>query len=157
MSLKIDEYLNSSGVVSELIKQQTVSETTKTTETAEEDRDSYISTIANSEEAIPCENYNDILQVIQKAKAEASQSQTSSEETEQSETVSAAGGAGGSGSGSGSEEETTTEIVVINGVTYLETTTVTDGVKSVKRTVISEQRNENNEAMVFKRAVEIRE
>lgn len=90
MSLKIDEYLSSCGVVSGMLKQQIASET------------------------------------------------TTAVETQQSDAAAGAGGAGGSGGNSESEEETT-RIVVINGVTYLETTTVTNGMTSIQRTVLSDQ------------------
>lgn len=71
-------------------------------------------------------------------------SEESAEGTDSAEAVSGAGGSGGSGGGSESEEETTTEVVVINGVTYLETTTVVDGVSSVQRTQISDRGGEEN-------------
>lgn len=135
MSLKIDEYLSSCGAVSEMMRQQSAGGAVSATETGETDTDSYISTMGSSVEAIPCENYNDILQVMRNA--EAGQSGASTEEADQSGTVSAAGGGS-----SDSEEETTTEVVVIDGVTYLETTTVIDGVTSVERTVISGQNSE---------------
>lgn len=141
MSLKIDEYLSSCGAVSELLKQQSTTENVSTQKEEEKDQDSYVSTIGSSEEALPCENYNDILQVIRKAKAEAG---VSEDETGDEEAVTGTGGSGGSGGGPDSEEETTTEVVVINGVTYLETTTVVNGVTSVQRTRISEQISEDN-------------
>ncbi len=144
MSLKIDEYLSSCGAVSELLKQQSTTENVSTQKEEEKDQDSYVSTIGSSEEALPCENYNDILQVIRKAKAEAGVSEDETEETGDEEAVTDTGGAGGTGGGSDSEEETTTEVVVINGVTYLETTTVVNGVTSVQRTRISEQISEDN-------------
>ncbi|MCI9175536.1 MAG: hypothetical protein HFH49_11470 [Lachnospiraceae bacterium] len=151
MALKVDEYLSSCGVVAELLKRQTVSGTNSTEETDKTDEDSYISTVGNSKEAVPCENYNNILQVIQTAKAEAGQSGTSSEKTEQSETVS---GAESSEGNSESGEETTTEIVVINGVTYLQTTTVVDGISSVQRTVIGGQRGEDEASYTSEKATE---
>ena len=154
MSLKIDEYLSSCGVVSELMKQQAATEIVSTGEAVKKDGDSYISTIGSSETVLPCENYNDILQVMQKAKAETNQSETSAEEAEQTEAVSGAGGAGGSGGGSESEEETTTEIVVIDGVTYLETTTVVDGITTVQRTVISDQSGEENTDLAVEKEAE---
>ena len=52
--------------------------------------------------------------------------------------ASGTGAAGNTGGGGDSDDETTTtKTVVINGVTYLETTTVENGVKSVQRTAIS--------------------
>lgn len=141
MSLKIDEYLSNCGALSSLV-QQNENTTVQAAESSEKERDSYISSVSNSEEAIPCENYNDILQVIKSAKAEAGGTATSSEASEGTESVGSSGGSGGS---SESEEETTTEIVTINGVTYLEITTTSNGVTSVTRTVLSKQNNGNEE------------
>ncbi|MCR5273433.1 MAG: hypothetical protein K6E13_10725 [Lachnospiraceae bacterium] len=50
----------------------------------------------------------------------------------------ASGVSTGVGGGSGSEDETTSEIVTINGVTYLETTTTSNGITTTTRTKISE-------------------
>lgn len=91
---------------------------------------------------MPSENYNDILKEIQKTKAEAGQSQSYSENagqtSRQTTQASGTGAAGNTGGGGDSDDETTiTKTVVINGVTYLETTTVENGVKSVQRTAIS--------------------
>lgn len=87
---------------------------------------------------MPSENYNDILKEIQKTKAEAGQSQSYSENAGQTTQASGTGAAGNTGGGGDSDDETTTtKTVVINGVTYLETTTVENGVKSVQRTAIS--------------------
>ena len=57
------------------------------------------------------------------------------DETEEAGSVSGAGGSGGSGGGSeSSESETETEIVTINGVTYLQTTTTdSEGNETVTR------------------------
>ncbi len=64
----------------------------------------------------------------------------SSNESEQAGTK-PAGGAGGMGGGSSgdddSETETSTQIITINGVTYLETTTTSNGVETVTRKVLS--------------------
>ena len=91
---------------------------------------------------MPSENYNDILKEIQKTKAEAGQSQSYSENAGQTSgqttQASGTGAAGNTGGGGDSDDETTiTKTVVINGVTYLETTTVENSVKSVQRTAIS--------------------
>ena len=101
----------------------------------------------SSDAAMPSENYNDILKEIQKTKAEAGQSQSYSENAGQTSgtgtsgqttQASGTGAAGNTGGGRDSDDETTTtKTVVINGVTYLETTTVENGVKSVQRTAIS--------------------
>ncbi len=137
MSISIDELLSYSGLSS-----ATVTQTTQTAEVAagsssSGETDEYISSVSSETDVLPCENYNDILQVIQSAKAENSGTDTASESGETQDAVSGSGGGGGSDSDS--EEETTTQIVTINGVTYLETTTVSDGVTSVQRTVISGQ------------------
>ena len=87
---------------------------------------------------MPSENYNDILKEIQKTKAEADQSLSYSENAGQITQASGTGAAGNTGGGGDSDDETTTtKTVVINGVTYLETTTVENGVTSVQRTAIS--------------------
>lgn len=139
MSLRIDEYLSYSGGVSELLKNQTALQNVSTQDAASKDADSYVSTIGSSDAAMPSENYNDILKVIQKTKAESGQSQGYSEnagQTTQASGTGAEGSAGGSGD-SDDETTTTTKTVVINGITYLETTTVENGVTSVQRTAIS--------------------
>lgn len=144
MSLKIDEYLSASQAITELQKNQTTSRNVSAQDTASEEKDSYVSTIGSSDEALPSENYNDILKVIQKAKAgltsnASGQTEQASEteESGQTEQASGTGAAGGAGGSSESENETTTKTVVINGVTYLETTTVENGVTSVQRTAVS--------------------
>lgn len=140
MSLKIDDYLNAGSVLTtSAVQSTTASQTASRTDSR--DFDSYIASAVDENAAIPSENYNDILKVRQSAKAESSGTSASSASSE-----GAVGGAasGGSGGGSDSEDETTTEIVRINGVTYLETTTTTDGVTTVTRTVISG--NDNSDA-----------
>ncbi|RHA64965.1 hypothetical protein DW927_16115 [Roseburia intestinalis] len=142
VSLRIDEYLSYCGEVSELLKNQTASQNVSTQDADGKDADSYVSTIGSSDAVMPSENYNDILKEIQKTKAEAGQSQSYSENTGQTSgqttQASGTGAAGNTGGGGDSDDETTiTKTVVINGVTYLETTTVENGVKSVQRTAIS--------------------
>ena len=61
---------------------------------------------------------------------------SSDEETLES-AVSGAGGSGGSGSG-GSDSETETEVVTIDGATYLQTTVTENGITTVTRTLISD-------------------
>ena len=138
MSLRIDEYLSYAGGVSELLKNQTAAQNVSTQGTESKDADSYVSTIGSSDAAMPSENYNDILKVIQKTKAEAGQSDgySASGGAGQASGTGAAGSAGGGGD-SDDETTTTTKTVVVNGVTYLETTTVENGVTSVQRTKIS--------------------
>ena len=136
VSLRIDEYLSYCGEVSELLKNQTASQNVSTQDADGKDADSYVSTIGSSDAVMPSENYNDILKEIQKTKAEAGQSQSYSENAGQ--TSGQTTQASGTGAAGDSDDETTiTKTVVINGVTYLETTTVENGVKSVQRTAIS--------------------
>lgn len=135
VSLRIDEYLSYCGEVSELLKNQTASQNVSTQDADGKDADSYVSTIGSSDAVMPSENYNDILKEIQKTKAEAGQSQSYSENAGQTSGTGAAGNTGGGGDSD--DETTTTKTVVINGVTYLDTTTVENGVKSVQRTAIS--------------------
>lgn len=135
MSLSIDEYLSSISALQTAL-QQSSRTTSDTVRTSSGDGDSYIASAAGSSGAIPSENYNDILKVIQSAKADSSGTSTSSESLGETEEA-VSGGASGGGGDSGSEEETTTKVVTINGVTYLETTTTTDGVTTTTRTVIS--------------------
>lgn len=45
-------------------------------------------------------------------------------------------GSGAGGGGSDSQEQTTTKIVTINGITYLQTTTVSNGGTTVEKTEI---------------------
>lgn len=142
VSLRIDEYLSYCGEVSELLKNQTASQNVSTQDADGKDAGSYVSTIGSSDAVMPSENYNDILKEIQKTKAEAGQSQSYSENAGQTSgqttQASGTGAAGNTGGGGDSDDETTiTKTVVINGVTYLETTTVENGVKSVQRTAIS--------------------
>lgn len=133
MSLSIDELLSYGGVTFASPVQGTQTAASESGSVSG-DTDSYISSVGSQAEALPCENYNDILKVMKNAEAEGNRSDTDSETAQNSGAVSGSGGGGGSDSGS--EEETTTQIVTINGVTYLETTTVSDGVTSVQRTVI---------------------
>lgn len=130
MGIKIDEYLSSLGAVSD-ISLSTVQTVQANTKAEEAEYDSYVSTVIDSDAAIPCENYNDILQVIRNNKAE----QEGSATTSQQETGGGISGAVGSGGGSSSEdeEETTTKMVVINGITYMETTTTTNEITTVTR------------------------
>lgn len=77
--------------------------------------------------------------MIQKTKAEAGQSDGYSASGGEGQTgqASGTGAAGSAGEDSDDETTTTTKTVVVNGITYLETTTVEKGVTSVQRTKIS--------------------
>lgn len=130
MSLKIDEYLNSTGALMPSPLQNTLSLDNSKTENKE--RDTYIASEKNPAAAIPCDNYNDILKIIQNTKAESSGTSTSEESLEK--LIKKAS----SDDSEDSEEknEATTKIVTINGVTYLETTVEIDGIKVVTRTTL---------------------
>jgi hypothetical protein len=87
-----------------------------------EEADSYISTISSADEVIPSGIYNS-------SGLEVGAGDDASSE------ASGSGGAGGDASDS--EEETTTEIVTINGITYLQTTTTDEnGNTTVTKTEI---------------------
>lgn len=134
MSISIDEYLSSiSALQTSIAQSRAVNSAVAQSE--ESEYDSYISSAVDSSAALPSENYNDILKIMQSAKSESSGTSTSSESSGETEEAASVSGGGGGGS-SDSEEETTTEVVTINGVTYLETTTTVDGVTTVTRTVI---------------------
>ncbi|MCD8038912.1 MAG: hypothetical protein LUE96_07505 [Lachnospiraceae bacterium] len=137
MSLKIDEYLSYNGVLSSAAVKGTSS--TDTSSESTKAQDSYISTIGSADEALPCENYNDFAKVFEAAKSESDGSATYSEAGTSAEESGTASAAGGSGDSSESEDETTTEVVTINGVTYLQTTTVENGVTTVERKAIGTQ------------------
>lgn len=146
MSIRIDEYISSTGAISDLMNQQK-STGTDATEVTEQRLDAYISGTEETTEPIPCENYNDILQVMRKADAQKSQEEASTENSGQP--------AGGTGTGgSEEEEETTTKMVTVNGVTYLETTTVSDGVTTVIRSVIEGQNLEEEELLPAEETLE---
>ena len=146
MSLSIDELSSLYGMYGVNGLSQNNNQSVGSTETEKKatDGDSYISTIAGLDPnaAIPSENYNDLAKMIKSASGSAENSNateyasvTSSTENE----TGAVGGAGGSGGGdsSDSDEETETEIVTINGQTYLQTTTTdANGNTTVTRTPI---------------------
>lgn len=130
MSLKIDEYLNSVGALAPSSSRNT--NILDALKAEYEQRDSYTASETNSGAAIPCDNYNDILKIIQKSKAESLDINTPQESLDKSVKKLL------SDDSKDSEEknEATQKIVTINGVTYLETTVVIDGIKVVTRTAI---------------------
>ncbi|MCD7708285.1 MAG: hypothetical protein LUI02_00250, partial [Clostridiales bacterium] len=132
--MSIEEYLNSISTLATTAATQSdgaSGTSVAAASTASEDCDSYVSTVTDGTEVIPCENYNDILNSVT-SKPNASETADGSDEASASGTG-AAGGAGGSDS---DEDETTTKIVTINGITYLETTTVENGITTTTRTQI---------------------
>jgi hypothetical protein len=145
MAISIDDYLNSVSAITAASQNLAASgNATQTTTTTSSDKDSYIASEIDPDAVLPSENYNDILKVMQSAKAENASSSTdantnsgTSAASSDTEAVGGAGGAGGGGSDDeDDEDETTTEVVTINGVTYLETTTVSEGITTVTRTAI---------------------
>jgi hypothetical protein len=143
MAISIDDYLNSVSAITTAAQSQAAAVGTTQTTTTTGDKDSYIASEIDPDAVLPSENYNDILKVMQSAKAENASTSTDSG-TGNATTSSASGdteAVGGAGGGGGSDEdddedETTTEVVTINGVTYLETTTVSEGITTVTRTAI---------------------
>jgi uncharacterized membrane protein YgcG len=150
MAISIDDYLNSVSAITAVTQNQAAGgSATQTTSSTTGDKDSYIASEIDPDAVLPSENYNDILKVMQSAKAENASTSTDSGSSSGAAASSgsgdteAVGGAGGAGGGGGSdddddEDETTTEVVTINGVTYLETTTVSEGITTVTRTAIGD-------------------
>jgi hypothetical protein len=146
MAISIDDYLNSVSAITAATQNVTAAgSTTAQTTSTTGDKDSYIASEVDPDAVLPSDNYNDILKVMQSAKAESASVSTDSDANAGSGAAASAsadteavGGAGGGGGGSDEddEDETTTEVVTINGVTYLETTTVSEGITTVTRTPI---------------------
>jgi hypothetical protein len=161
MALSIDELNSLYGLygVNGITQTSTQNTQISGTEKKATDGDSYISTIAGMDldAAIPSENYNDLARKIQSAAA-AGQTQDSTEyasvtestsQTAGTEGAQAAGGASGGGGSSDSEEETETEVVTINGVTYLQTTTTDEsGNTTVTRVQLSADSADGDEKAV---------
>jgi len=129
MSLKIDEYLNSIGALTPVLPQNPSSGTIKP---EPEQRDSYNASEITCGAAIPCDNYNDILKIIQKSKAESPDMNLSQKSLDKQveKILSEKNG------DSEEKNEATQKIVTINGITYLETTVMIDGIKIVTRTAL---------------------
>jgi hypothetical protein len=147
MAISIDDYLNSVSAITTAAQSAAVSGSAKTTADTSSDTDSYIASNVDPDAVLPSDNYNDILKVMQNAKAETASSDSntstgsgtaSASASTDTESVGGAGGAGGGGGSDEDDDETTTEVVTINGVTYLETTTVSDGITTVTRTPIGD-------------------
>ena len=147
VSLRIDEYLSYCGEVSELLKNQTASQNVSTQDADGKDADSYVSTIGSSDAdllyTLGTEGYfqGGFLSTDYTAATDlffggnGAMWYSGSGQITQASGTGAAGNTGGGGDSD--DETTTTKTVVINGVTYLETTTVENGVTSVQRTAIS--------------------
>jgi hypothetical protein len=148
MSISISDYLNSVSAIAATAQNAANAGITVQTGTESSDQDSYIASGVDADTVFPSENYNSILDDVRSAKAEqASLSSDSDAESgagsasaagdDTTGAVGSAGGSGGVGSDSEDEEETSTKIVTIGGVAYLETTTVSNGVTTVTRTALS--------------------
>jgi hypothetical protein len=158
MALSIDELSSLYGLYGVNGVTQTSTQNTKTSGTEQQatDGDSYISTIAGMDldAAIPSENYNDLARKILSTSAEdktqdsteyASVTDSASQTAETGGTQAAGGGSGGGDSSDSDDDDTVTEVVTINGVTYLQiTTTDEDGNTTVTRTQIGAAPSDND-------------
>jgi hypothetical protein len=145
MAISINEYLESINAITAASQNVAAANNTNQTDTVSSEKDSYIASEVDADSVFPSDTYNDILDVMRSAKAELNSSDDSDSGTaeaaasgeSETETVGSAGGSGGGGgSDSDDEDETTTEIVTINGQTYLETTTTSNGITTVTRTKV---------------------
>jgi hypothetical protein len=145
MAISINEYLESINAITAASQNVAAANNTNQTDTVSSEKDSYIASEVDVDSVFPSDTYNDILDVMRSAKAELNSSDDSDSGTgeaaasgeSETEAVGSAGGSGGGGgSDSDDEDETTTEIVTINGQTYLETTTTSNGVTTVTRTKV---------------------
>ncbi len=132
MSLKVDEYLSSIGAFTPSPKSMDTS--SDAFKAADGQRDSYTASEVSSGTVIPCDNYNDILKIIQKSKAESLDINTSQESESMNKSVKKL--LSKENEDSEEKNEATQKIVTINGITYLETTVMIDGIKVVTRTAI---------------------
>jgi hypothetical protein len=129
-----DEYLASIAQIQSVNAGQT--STSVQTGTTESDRDSYIPSLASADAAIPSSTYGADGLETGLVSGGVTGTQSTADETEETDAAGGAGGAGGGGS-SDSDEDTETELVTINGVTYLQTTTTDEnGNTTVTRTQV---------------------
>jgi hypothetical protein len=130
--------VNYDSYLAELAQVQTIStqQTNVQSGGTESEKDSYISSAASADIAIPSGIYgaDGVERTVDSVYGTAVGTQAGGTTTETEES----GGVGGAGGGSSDSEETTeTEIVTINGVTYLQTTTTDEsGNTTVTRTQI---------------------
>lgn len=138
---ELSSYINSlQSMLAANNQQKTATTSTASSEKASAETDNYISSLSATDEALPCENYNDILMKIMASyKSQENNSSTeyetlasaldntSAESDTDSTTAAANGSAGGSnGASSDASSTTETEIVIINGKPYLQTTTTNE-------------------------------
>jgi hypothetical protein len=134
---KVDKIMNINGVqydtyLASIAQSQTINtqQSQIQTQKKESDMDSYIPSVASADMVIPSGTYN------AKGLEVGAGGSTTAQETSTSQ--GGAGGVGGGSDSSDSDEDTKTEVVVINGVTYLQTTTTDEnGNTTVTRTPIS--------------------
>jgi hypothetical protein len=128
-SIQLNSYLAS------IAQSQTINTSTQESEVQSDkknsDKDSYISTISSIDEAIPCGTYN-----AQGLEVGTGSNTTTTSQSQGGGAIGASSGGSG-GESSDSEEDTETEVVTINGVTYLQTTTTdANGNTTITRTPI---------------------
>jgi hypothetical protein len=139
MSISISDYLDSISALTTTAQNASLKVNTDQSGSESSDRDSYIASGIDEDSILPSDNYNNILDVMRSAKSDQASLSSDSDSDLGTGTASAtgsAGGSGGSGSDSEDEDETTTKIVNIGGITYLETTTVSNGITTVTRTAL---------------------
>jgi hypothetical protein len=139
MSISISDYLDSISALTTTAQNASLKVNTDQSGSESSDRDSYIASGIDEDSILPSDNYNNILDVMRSAKSDQASLSSDSDSDSGTGTASAtgsAGGSGGSGSDSEDEDETTTKIVNIGGITYLETTTVSNGITTVTRTAL---------------------
>jgi hypothetical protein len=145
-SVNYDEsYLEAIAQVQAITSQQTAQTNAQTDKTTESARDSYISSITNTDTAIPSGTYGaDGMEVVDTFSPVTTVNTDSDTSANQNAAVSGGSGGAGGGDSSDSDEDTETELVTINGVTYLQTTTTDEsGNTTVTRTRIGTA-SENN-------------
>jgi hypothetical protein len=139
MSISISDYLDSISALTTTAQNASLKVNTDQSGSESSDRDSYIASGIDEDSILPSDNYNNILDVMRSAKSDQASLSSDSDSdsgTGIASTTGSAGGSGGSGSDSEDEDETTTKIVNIGGITYLETTTVSNGITTVTRTAL---------------------
>lgn len=144
----INDYLNSIGALSTSMAQSAIPKTV-TGSSSDSDQDSYIPSISDSSDALSCDTYNDILQKLASylntsSTSDDSNTSTDSNASSKSSSSTAAStvsqtttATSDSSSDKSSNATSETEVITLNGVTYLQTTTTENGVETVTRTVIS--------------------
>jgi hypothetical protein len=139
MSISISDYLDSISALTTTAQNASLKVNTDQSGSESSDRDSYIASGIDEDSILPSDNYNNIFDVMRSAKSDQASLSSDSDSdsgTGIASTTGSAGGSGGSGSDSEDEDETTTKIVNIGGITYLETTTVSNGITTVTRTAL---------------------